>query len=154
MITAASFRSRHDVGGLPTRLCHSDEIASSARFLAVCVIAYLVAAFGQALFLEILLRGELQPDSPRSVLALATLGTVISGMLGGFVAAGLGRSRPMLHVLGLLSLLMLDTISVLADDPGHLLLFTLGGALTIQVAAWVGGWFRVSRPTGRMVTTA
>ena len=130
------------------------RLKTTARFLAVCVVAYLVTALGQVLFLEVLLREELHPDSPPPVLAFATAGTIISGLVGGTVAAWLGRSRPMLHVLGLIALLGLDTISVLMDNTGHPLWFNLGGAFTIQAAALVGGWIWILRLGARARVSA
>ena len=114
---------------------------SILKLAAVGVLGYLVIALSQTLVLEVLLGGRLAPDAPSSVLIVATVGTVISGLIGGFLAAWLGGSRPLLQTSVVLALLAVDAVFVLAKNiGGNPRWFDLGGALTLMFATAVGGW--------------
>ena len=117
-----------------------------ARFLAAVVGGYLVIALLQTLVLEVALRGEVAPDSPIPILGLATLGTVLSGLIGGYFAARVGRPHPFRHVLGVVCVLGLDAVYVIAKAVGgHPVWYSLGGALTLMAATGLGGWIGARR---------
>lgn len=121
------------------------------KLIAVGVLGYLLIALTQTLVLEVLLRGRTHPDAPLGVLVLAGLGTVASGLLGGYLSARLGGERPLSHTLAVMAFLSLDGIYVVAGNVGgHPLLFELSGALTLLLATFVGGWLRkIQRDRGR-----
>lgn len=121
------------------------------RFLGVSIGGYLLIAALQTLVLEIALGGDIGPGSPVLILGLAMAGTVMSGLIGGYVAAWLGGARPLLHVVGILAALALDAIYVLAKDVGgHPVWFSLGGALALLAATAVGGWIRAAQRSSRV----
>ncbi len=93
--------------------------------------------------LEVLLDGQTAPDSPWHVLAVAGLGTVASGLVGGYVAAWLGGGRPLRHALAVVAFLCVDGVYVLVKNiGGHPLSYELAGALTLILATVAGGWLR------------
>ena len=114
------------------------------KLIAVGFLGYLLIALGQTLVLEVLLEGRTTPDSPLHILALAALGTVASGLLGGYLAALLGTDRPLRHTLAVLAFLSLDGIFVIFKNVGgHPLWYELSGAATLLLATAVGGWLRI-----------
>lgn len=116
-------------------------IRTAALFLAAVVGGYLVIALLQTLVLEVGLGGQFGPDSPLGILLLATVGTVFSGLIGGFLAARVDRAHALRHVVGVLCLLALDSVFVIAKGlGGHPAWFSLGGALTLMAATGLGGW--------------
>lgn len=113
------------------------------KLIAVGLLGYLLIALGQTLVLEVLLKGQTAPDSPAHVLALAALGTVLSGLIGGYLAARLGGAQPLRHNLAVLVFLALDGIFVIVENVGgHPLLYELSGLATLLLATAVGGWLR------------
>jgi len=124
----------------------SRSLKTAGRFLGVSIGGYLLIAALQTLVLEIALGGDVGPGSPILTLVLAMAGTVVSGLIGGYVAAWLGGSRPLLHVAGILAALALDAIYVMAKDVGgHPVWFSLGGAFALIATTAVGGWIRATR---------
>ncbi len=113
------------------------------KLIAIGLVGYLLIALGQVLVLEVLLKGQTAPDSPSQVLALAALGTVLSGLAGGYVAARLGGDRPLRHTLAVLVFLSLDGIFVIVENVGgHPLWYELSGLATLMLATAAGGWLR------------
>lgn len=118
------------------------------RLLLVAIVAYLVIALLQALFLELLLDGQVAPDASIAIQLGGIVGTMISGVVGGYLAARLGGERPWLHGLVVLAPLLLDTIFVITrSDAGHPLWFNLAGSGTLMAATAFGCWL-VVRGTG------
>ena len=116
---------------------------SPLRLLAIGALGYLLIALGQILVLEVMLGGQLAVDSPPTILVSATLGTIVSGLVGGYVVARMGGARPMLHVSIVLLVLTLDTIFVITSHDGvNPLWFELGGAFTLLLATAGGGWLQ------------
>jgi hypothetical protein len=119
------------------------SFVSILKLVAIGVVGYLAIALGQTLVLEVLLGGQLAPDSPPTILAAATLGTIASGLIGGYLAAWMGGARPLLHVSLVVAILALDAVFVLVKHVGgNPIWFDLGGALTLMLATAVGGWLR------------
>ena len=113
------------------------------KLVAVGLLGYLVIALGQVLVLEVLLEGQTRPDSPMRILVLAGLGTVASGLLGGYFAARLGGEQPLGHTLAVLGFLSLDGIYVIVENAaGHPLLYEMSGAVTLLLATFIGAWLR------------
>jgi MFS family permease len=112
-----------------------------ALFLAVVVGGYLVIALLQTLVLEVALGGAVDPHASIWVLGLATAGTVVSGLIGGFLVARIDRAHPLRHVAGVVCVLAFDTVFVIANASGaDPVWFSLGGALTLMAATALGGW--------------
>lgn len=124
---------------------------SVLKIVAISVLGYLVIALGQTLVLELLLGGQLAPDSPPTILIAATLGTIASGMIGGWIVAWMGRARPLLHTSLVVAILAFDAVFVLVQRIGdNPIWFDLGGALTLMLATAAGGWLcsrKLSHPT-------
>ena len=113
------------------------------KLIAVGFLGYLLIALGQALVLEVLLNGQTAPESPSHVLALAALGTVASGLLGGYLAARLGGDQPIRHTIAVLAFLSLDGVWVIVKNVGgNPLWYELSGAATLLLATAAGGWLR------------
>ena len=113
------------------------------KLIVVGFLGYLLIALGQTLVLEVLLKGQAAPESPLHVLALAALGTIASGLLGGYLAARLGGDQPFRHTIAVLAFLSLDGIWVIVNNVGgHPLWYELSGAATLLLATAAGGWLR------------
>ena len=115
------------------------------KLLLVGALGYLVIALGQVLVLEVLLGGDVHVDTSPSVLLTATLGSIMSGLVGGSCAAWWGGKLPMRHVAAVIAFLAVDTVSIIAGreagaDP---VWFDLGGSLTLILATVAGGWLQV-----------
>lgn len=108
---------------------------------AAAIGGYLLIALGQVLFLEVLLGGRVAHDAAPWINLVGLGGTIVSGLVGGNVAARVGGERPMLHTFAVLVPLLLDTIFVLRNaSDGAPLWFDLGGSGTLMAATVVGGW--------------
>ncbi len=119
------------------------SVRTILRFIGASVVGYLVIALGQTLVLEVGLKGRVGPNSPFPILGLAAFGTIVSGLIGGYLAGWLGGPRPMFQVAGVLVILALDAIYVIVNHVGgHPLWYHLGGAVTLMAATAVGGWVR------------
>ncbi len=96
---------------------------------------------GTILTFETWLGGFGYHESSPGELLLGSLGAALSGLAGGLVAGLFAGRRPLLHALGVLVFLIIDTIYVLtsgiSSDP---LWFDLGGSGTLMVTALLGGW--------------
>ena len=117
---------------------------ATIRLLVVAFVGYLVIALLQTLFLELILDGQVAPEASIGIQVGGLAGTVVSGVVGGFLAARLGGKRPWLHCIFVLVPLLLDTIYVLTEsNAGHPLWFNLAGSMTLMAATAFGGWLRV-----------
>ena len=122
------------------------SFVSILKLVVFGLIGYLVIAVSQTIVLEVLLRGQLVPDSPPTILAAATLGTIASGLIGGYLTALMGGARPLLQVSFVVVILALDTVFVLVKHVGdNPIWFDLGGALTLMLATAAGGLLRSMR---------
>jgi len=116
------------------------------KLAAIGVLGYLLIALGQTLLLELLLGGQLAPNAAPTILVAATLGTVASGLTGGYLSARMGGERPLLHTSAVLALLSLDAVFVVFNNvAGNPIWFDLSGALTLMLATAAGGWLRSRR---------
>jgi len=105
---------------------------------------HLSVLLAQTLFLEVWLNGAVEHVAPVGVLAAGMAGTVVSGVVGGWLAAWIGGRRPWPHALAVLIPLMLDTTYVIVNDVGgEPVWFSLGGSLTLMAATLAGGALRV-----------
>lgn len=113
------------------------------RLIAAGFLGYLVIVLGQTLLLEVLLKGRTAPESPLHILFLAAVGSVASGLIGGYLAARLGGDLPLGHALAVLVFLLLDSTYVIVENVGgHPLWYELSGAATLLAATFAGGWLR------------
>lgn len=128
-------------------------LVSTLKLVGIGLLGYLLIALGQTLALEVVLGGQLAPDSPPTILALATLGTLASGLIGGYLSARLGGKRPWLHTSVVVALLSIDAVFVVVKNVGgNPVWFDLSGALTLMLATAAGGWLRSrTRATGKEV---
>ena len=80
-------------------------------------------------------------------LALGTLGALVAGIGGGWLAARLAASHPLRHAAALAIPIGLDTASFLSTaGPGaDPVWFDLGGSATLLVGALVGGYLVTTR---------
>ncbi len=130
------------------------SFVSILKLVAIGALGYLVIALGQTFVLELMLGGQLAPESPPMILAAATLGTIASGLIDGFLAAWMGGARPLLQTLLVVVILAFDAVFVLVKHVGgNPIWFDLGGALTLMFATAAGGWLgsrnrRHSDPSG------
>lgn len=115
------------------------------KVFAVALAGYLVIALLQALFLELLLAGQVEPGASWGILTAGVVGTMISGLVGGSLIAMVGRERPTVYIGPVLIVLALDTIYVLTNAPRQHLAFNLAGALTLMGATVFGGWVAARR---------
>lgn len=111
-----------------------------ARSVLAVVAGFAVITIGTVLTFEVLLGGIGFHKSSPGVLALATLGAFLSGLLGGVVAARLAAARPLVHATAVLLPIALDTTSIVVKgtsaDP---VWFDLAGSSVLAGAAVLGG---------------
>lgn len=133
----------------------SSQLLSVTRSLLAIVAGYAVIAIGTILTFEVLLGGISYATSSRTVLAVAMVGAVLSGLAGGYVAARLACCLPVLHASLVLIPLALDTAFVLSSgisaDP---LWFDLAGSGALMASAVAGGWLRRGQLSDRHVGLA
>lgn len=111
------------------------------RLLVVALVVYVLIALLQTLFLEVLLGGRVAPDAPIAIQLAGIAGTVVSGIVGGYLAARLGAQRPWLHGMAVLVPLLLDTAFVIGQrSGGHPLWFNLAGSGVLLGATALGCW--------------
>ncbi len=126
------------------------RVLRGLRSVAAAVAGYAVIVLGTTLTFEIWLGDFGYYESSPGELALGSLGAAVSGLAGGLVAGLVAGRRPLLHVLGVMVLLVIDTTYVLtsgiSSDP---LWFDLGGSGTLIVTALLGGWLLERRAAGR-----
>ena len=122
-----------------------NKVLRAARSIAAVVAGYAVIVAGTILAFEVWLGGIGYYKSSTQVLAVASLAAFVSGFCGGYVAAWLGGRPQLFHAAGVLLPLTLDTTFVVtsgvSSDP---LWYDLVGALTLMVAAIIGGYVRQS----------
>ena len=126
------------------------------RSLLAIVAGYLAIALGTVLVLELLLGGVGWGKSSPTQLAVAILGTVLSGLAGGWVAARVAGRQPFRHAAGVLVPLALDTIYVITSGVStNPVWFDLGGSLTLMAASVLAGYLierRARQPRPATVT--
>lgn len=114
------------------------------RFAGAAFAGYVVIVLGTTLVLEVWFEGNVKVgESSLAVMASASAGNFLAGILGGFVAAWLGGRRPLLHAIGVWIFLAIDTGSILLSDrfdtPAW---FTLLAGASLMAAALLGGVLR------------
>jgi hypothetical protein len=131
------------------------KVLRAARSIAAVVAGYAVIVAGTILAFEVWLGGIGYHKSSTQVLAVASVAAFVSGFSGGYVAAWLGGRPQLLHAAGVLLPLILDTTYVVtsgvSSDP---LWYDLVGALTLMVAAILGGYARRSVSNKRQALPA
>ena len=120
----------------------------SLRSVAAVLAGYVVIVLGTILTLEVWLGGIGWAKSSRNELVLATVGTLVSGIAGGLVAAWLAGRRPFQHAVAVLIPIAFDTANILwtgiSPDP---VWFDLGGSMTLVAGALIGGYLlKTKRP--------
>lgn len=119
------------------------------RLIVASVVGYALIAVLQTLFLEVLLGGRVEHGAAPLVQAAGLAGTVISGLVGGYLAACLGGRRPLRHAAAVLVPLAADTVFVLTSEgTTGPLWFHLAGSLTLMAATVVGGGLRARTRDG------
>ena len=115
-------------------------ILRGLRSLGAAFAGYMVIVAGTTLAFTVWL-GGVGYNSPLQTLILASGGAVLSGLCGGYAAAWLGGRSPVLHALGVLVFLTVDTAFVLSvtKDP---LWFELMVGFTLMAATVAGGLLR------------
>lgn len=125
------------------------------RSLLAIVAGYLTIALGTTLTFETLLGGIGWTRSSAGELLVATVGAVLTGLVGGWVAARVAGRRPLWHALGVLIPLAADTIYVIRSgisvDP---LWFDLGGSFTLMAACVLAGYLLERRRGARRPAAA
>lgn len=118
-------------------------------------LGYMIIAGGTTLTFTVWLKGSFGSSASPSVIALGTLGAALSGLCGGYIAALLGRQRPLPHAAGVLFFLAIDTTYVLAALPRrNPLWFDLFGSLVLVATALFGGFLRQRQIRGRPLVPA
>jgi hypothetical protein len=116
------------------------SVFSLFRSVGAVLAGYGVIVVGTILTFEVALGGIGYGKSSWLELALATLGALLSGILGGLVTARLAAQRPLAHAVGILLPLAADTAYVvtsgISKDP---VWFDLGGSACLAAGAIAGG---------------
>lgn len=110
------------------------------RSLGAALAGYIVIVAGTSLTFTVWL-GAVGHNSPLRIIILGSVGAVLSGLCGGYVAAWLGRGSPMLHALSVLVFLTLDTAYVISTSKEPLW-FELMGSITLMASTVAGGLLR------------
>lgn len=122
------------------------------RSIAAAIVGYLVIVVGTTLAFEYMLGGIGYYKSSATVLVIASLAALVSGLAGGYVAAWVGGRPYLLNAAAVLVPLILDTTYVITSGVSHdPVWYDLFGAGTLMVAAILGGILRERVSKGRLV---
>ncbi len=120
-----------------------EYILTALRIGGSALLGYVAIVIGTILTFEVFLGGIGYYKSSAGVLALASLGAVVSGLLGGYLAAWIGGSRPVQYALGVLVFLVLDTtFFVMSGKSVDPIWFNLADGATLMAATVLGGFLR------------
>jgi len=96
------------------------------------------------------LGGIIHLDAPLRVHVLATAVAIVSGLLGGVVAAWIAGRSPLLHAAGSAAFVAAETIVLLSSKPSaDPLWFDVFGAATLIVATVAGGFLWQTLVSGK-----
>ena len=114
------------------------------RSIAAPILGYAVIVLGTSLSFR--LAHGINLESPLSHLVLGTMGVLVSGIAGGWVAGWVGGRRPVVHAASVLIFLVIDSTTVLFFRKRHdPLWFGLMSALGLMAATVAGGYVRRAR---------
>ena len=117
--------------------------AAILRSLAAPVAGYAVIVPGTTLSFR--LAHGINLESPPLNFILGTMGILVSGLMGGYVAAWVGGRKPVAHAFSVLIFLVIDSTTVLffrhRRDPLWFGLMTATGLMAATVA---GGFVRAA----------
>lgn len=120
-----------------------ENILTALRIGGSALLGYVVIVIGTILTLEVFLGGVGYYKSSAGVLALAGLGAVVSGLLGGYLAGWIGGSRPVQYAMGVLFFLVLDTtLFVFSGKSVDPVWFNLADGAILMAATVLGGFVR------------
>lgn len=116
-------------------------IRSVLRSVGAVFAGFAVITLGTVLTFKVLLDNFGYYTSGPIDLVIGTVGALVSGLAGGFVAGRLAARYPFQHAAALVVPIALDTASIVASagpdsDP---LWFDIGGSATLLLGALLGG---------------
>ena len=109
------------------------------RSLAAVVAGYAVIVLGTVLVLSVLLDDVTYAEAGVLEHAVGAIGTILTGLLGGYVAARLAGRQPVGHALGVVLILIVEMTWILTTGVGsNPAWFDAAGGLTLMVTAALG----------------
>ena len=115
------------------------KIPRAFRSLGAVVAGYAVIVIGTILVLSILLENVTYAEASLWQHAVGAIGTILSGLLGGYVAARLSGRQPVGHALGVVLILVVEMTWILTTGVGsNPAWFDAAGGLTLMVMAVLG----------------
>ncbi len=125
----------------------TSTIRSVLRSAGAVLAGFAVITLGTVFTFEVLVDDFGYYTSGPTDLVICTIGALVSGLAGGFVAGRLAARHPLQHAAALVVPIALDTASIVASagpssDP---LWFDLGGSATLLLGALLGGCLSAAR---------
>jgi hypothetical protein len=115
------------------------RIPPALRSLGAIVAGYAVIAIGTVLVLSVLLDDVTYAEAGVWEHLVGAIGTILSGLLGGYVAARLAGRQPVPHALGVVLILIVEMTWILTTGVGsNPAWFDAAGGLTLMVTAILG----------------
>ena len=122
------------------------KITRVLRSVAAVVAGYMVIGIGTVLTLSVLLGDVSYADASVGEHAVGALGTILSGLLGGYVAAWVAGRKPIGHAFAVVLILIVETTWIVTQGIGpNPAWFDLAGGLTLMATAVLGAWIRARR---------
>ena len=113
-------------------------LAKVLRSLASILLGYIVIVVCTIAGFKPL-GGIVHLQAPLRIQAMGALVAIISGLMGGIVAALVAGRHPVRHAAGVLVFLFIDTAVVISRGSADPLWFDLFGSATLMVATVCGG---------------
>ena len=113
-------------------------LAKVLRSLASILLGYIVIVVCTIAGFKPL-GGIVHLQAPLRIQAMGALVAIISGLMGGIVAALVAGRHPVRHAAGVLVFLFIDTAVVISRGSGDPLWFDFFGSATLMLATVCGG---------------
>ena len=115
------------------------KMPHALRSLGAVVAGYAIIAIGTVLVLSILLENVTYAEASLWQHAVGAIGTILTGLLGGYVAARVAGRQPVGHALGVVLILIVEMTWILTTGVGsNPAWFDAAGGLTLMVMAVLG----------------
>jgi len=124
----------------------STGLVLGLRSAASVVAGYATIVVGTVLTLTVLLGDVSYFDARQWEHAVGAVGTIASGLLGGFLAAKVAGRRPLAHAAAVVAILIVEITWIVTQGIGpNPAWFDLAGGLTLMATTVLGAWIYRTR---------
>jgi hypothetical protein len=122
------------------------KILNALRSVGAVAAGYVVIVIGTSLTLGVLLEGKSYAEASPWEHVVGAMGSILSGLLGGYVAAWLAGRKPVGHALAVVLILGVETTWIVITGVGsNPVWFDLAGGLTLMGTTVLGAWTCATR---------